>query len=164
MILFFFLFQFIFPDANMCVCEPVRLLSMRFSRQEYWNGVPFPPPGDLPFPGIEPMSPASPALAHGLFITVIPGKPDAYICMYVFVWWDVHSSRLCIQFISVIITKHLWASLVAQLVKNLSAVWETWIQSLGWKIPWRRERLPTPVFWSGEFHGLYSPWGHQSWT
>ena len=29
------------------------------------------------------------------------------------------------------------------------------------KIPWRRERLPTPVFWPGEFHGLYSPWGHR---
>ena len=29
------------------------------------------------------------------------------------------------------------------------------------KIPWRRKRLPTPVFWPGEFHGLYSPWGHQ---
>ena len=28
------------------------------------------------------------------------------------------------------------------------------------KIPWRRERLPTLVFWPGEFHGLYSPWGH----
>jgi len=27
------------------------------------------------------------------------------------------------------------------------------------KIPWGRERLPTPVFWPGEFHGLYSPWG-----
>ena len=27
------------------------------------------------------------------------------------------------------------------------------------KTPWRRERLPTPVFWPGEFHGLYSPWG-----
>ena len=27
------------------------------------------------------------------------------------------------------------------------------------KIPWRRERLPSPVFWPGEFHGLYSPWG-----
>ena len=27
------------------------------------------------------------------------------------------------------------------------------------KIPWRRQRLPTPVFWPGEFHGLYSPWG-----
>ena len=29
------------------------------------------------------------------------------------------------------------------------------------KIPWRRERLPTPVFWPGELHGLYSPWGHK---
>ena len=29
------------------------------------------------------------------------------------------------------------------------------------KIPWRREPLPTPVFWPGEFHGLYSPWGHK---
>ena len=29
------------------------------------------------------------------------------------------------------------------------------------KIPWRRDRLPTPVFWPGEFHGLYSPWGHK---
>ena len=35
------------------------------------------------------------------------------------------------------------------------------------KIPWRRERLPTPVFWPGEFHGLYSPWGRtvgHNWT
>ena len=30
------------------------------------------------------------------------------------------------------------------------------------KIPWRRERLPTPVFWPGELHGLYSQWGHKS--
>ena len=29
------------------------------------------------------------------------------------------------------------------------------------KIPWRRERLPTPVFWPGEFYGLYSPWGRK---
>ena len=29
------------------------------------------------------------------------------------------------------------------------------------KIPWRRELLPIPVFWPGEFHGLYSPWGHK---
>ena len=32
------------------------------------------------------------------------------------------------------------------------------------KIPWRRERLPTAVFWPGEFHGLYNPWGCKSWT
>ena len=29
------------------------------------------------------------------------------------------------------------------------------------KIPWRRKRLPTPVFWPGEFHDLYSPWGRK---
>ena len=50
-----------------------------------------------------------------------------------------------------------WASLVAQMVKNPPATRETWAQSLVGKIPWRRERLPTPIFWPGEFHGLYSP-------
>ena len=44
-------------------------LFMEFSRQEYWSGLPFPPPGDLPDPGIEPTSLASPALADGLFTT-----------------------------------------------------------------------------------------------
>ena len=38
--------------------KPGRLLSMGFSRQEYWSGLPFPSPGDLPDPGIEPGSPA----------------------------------------------------------------------------------------------------------
>ena len=38
-------------------------------------------------------------------------------------------------------------------------MWETWVQFLGWEDPWRREKLPIPVFWPGEFHGLYSPWG-----
>ena len=38
--------------------EPGRLQSMEFSRQEYWSGLPFPSPGDLPDPGIEPRSPA----------------------------------------------------------------------------------------------------------
>ena len=32
---------------------------------------------------------------------------------------------------------------------------------MGWEDPWRRERLPTAVFWPGEFHGLYSPWGRK---
>ena len=54
-----------------------------------------------------------------------------------------------------------WASLMAQLVKNLPAMQEPWVLSLVWEDPWRRERLPTPVFWSAEFHGLYSPWGRQ---
>ena len=45
------------------------LLSMRFSRQEYWSGLPFPTPWDLPNPGIEPSSLSSPALADGFFTT-----------------------------------------------------------------------------------------------
>ena len=44
-------------------------LSMEFSRQEYWRGLPCPYPGDLPDPGIEPVSLMSPALAGGFFIT-----------------------------------------------------------------------------------------------
>ena len=40
-----------------------------------WSGWPFPPPGDLPDPGGEPLSPASPALAGGFFTTALPGKP-----------------------------------------------------------------------------------------
>ena len=54
--------------------------------------------------------------------------------------------------------QYSWASLVAQLAKNLPATWETWFNPWVGKIPWRRERLPTLVFWLGEFHGLYSPW------
>ena len=47
-------------------------LPMKFSRQEYWSGFPFPPSGDLPDPGIEP---SSPVLAGGFFTTEPPGKP-----------------------------------------------------------------------------------------
>ena len=57
-------------------------LSMEFSRQEYWSGLPFPSLGDLPDPGIEPTSLASLALAGRFFTSVPPGKPcitDNYI-------------------------------------------------------------------------------------
>jgi len=50
-----------------------------------------------------------------------------------------------------------WAPLVATLVKNLPAIWRPGFNPWVGKIPWRRERLPTPVFWPGEFHGLYNP-------
>ena len=53
--------------------------------------------------------------------------------------------------------QYSWASLVAQLVKNPPATQETWVG----KIPWRRERLPTPVFWPGDFHGRCIPWGRK---
>ena len=49
--------------------------SMGFSGQEYWNGLPCPPPGNLPYPGIEPMSPASPALQAGSLPLSRQGRP-----------------------------------------------------------------------------------------
>ena len=48
---------------------------MEFSRQEYWNELPFPTAGDLPDPGIEPVPSVSPALAGRFFPTEPPGKP-----------------------------------------------------------------------------------------
>ena len=49
------------------------------------------------------------------------------------------------------------ASLVAQLVKNLPAMQETWVQSLGWEDSLEKGKAYSPVFWPGEFHRLYSP-------
>ena len=89
----YFLLKLPLARARVCVCvcvlscfSRVRLfgilltiasqasLSMGFSRQEYWTGLPFPPPGDLPHPGIKPTSPVSPALAGRFFTTESPGK------------------------------------------------------------------------------------------
>ena len=75
--------------VSVCVCvcscdikdgRPPGSLSIEFSRQEYWNGLPFPTPGDLPNPGIKPTSLVPPALAGTFFTTVTP----VYICICIF--------------------------------------------------------------------------------
>ena len=71
----------------------------------------------------------------------------------------LYMNRGCLSLARILLCK--WASMVAQLVKNPPAMWETWIWSLGREDPWRRQRLPTPVFWPRELHGLYGPWGHK---
>ena len=58
-------------SMHLCVCDAAWTiahqapLSIGFSGQKYWSGLPFPSPGDLPIPEVEPTSPASPALAGG---------------------------------------------------------------------------------------------------
>ena len=53
---------------------------------------------------------------------------------------------------------------MAQMVKNPPAMRETWVRSLGWEDPLEKGKAPpTPVFWPGEFYGLYSPWGCKEW-
>ena len=67
--------------AKLCrtLCDPMDTVAhqapLSTARQEYWSGLPFPPPGDLPDSGIEPISLESPALAGGCFTTESTGKP-----------------------------------------------------------------------------------------
>ena len=238
-------------------------LSMGFSRQEYWSGLPCPPAGDLPDPGIELVSLLSPALAgdslplapHGKHISTYmyvkmlvlvtqsclnccdPMEPARLLCPWnflskntgagshsllqgsfrlrdqtqfsctagrFFTVWYIHvciGTKLSQRTLSSISTltvvlcdsphisvgkestcnagdpgsipgsgrsaregigyplQYSRASLVVQLVKNPPAMQKTWVNPWVGKIPWRRKRLPTPVFLPGEFQGLYSPWG-----
>ena len=53
--------------------------------------------------------------------------------------------------------QYSWTPLVVQLLQCERPGFDPW----DGKITWKRERLPTPVFWPGEFQGLYSPWGHK---
>ena len=74
-------FHVMCPVAQLCLFRASWTLAhqaplpMGLPRQQYWSGLPFPSPGDLPHPGISPESPASLALAGGLFTSGPPGKP-----------------------------------------------------------------------------------------
>ena len=74
-------------------------LSIEFSRQEYWSGLPFPSPGTLPVPGIEPRSLASPALAGRFFTSWATGEApkDHKSCKYLLEW--PASGRKCVNFL-----------------------------------------------------------------
>ena len=60
--------------------------------------------------------------------------------------WAIHS---------IVLGLPLWLRLVKNLPASGRPGFDPWVG----KIPWRRERLPTPVLWPGQFHGLYSTWG-----
>ena len=75
-------------------------LSMGFPRQEYWHGLPFPSPGDLPDPGIEPRSPASPALAADSLPPCHLGSPSTEVGII------IHTVQL---------SEQVWESRIAKL-------------------------------------------------
>ena len=74
-ILFVQLLSHVWLFATLWTVAHHTLLSMQFSRQEYWRGLPFPSPGNLPDPGIKPEPLASPAWADRFFTSAPPGKP-----------------------------------------------------------------------------------------
>ena len=119
-------------------------LSMGFPGQEYRNGLTFPSPGDLPDLGIKPVSPqlasrfftiwGFPGGSAGKESSCNAGDPGSIPGL-----GRSPGKGYPLQY--------SWASLVAQMVKNLPAMRETWVRSLGLgRFPWRRERLLTPVF------------------
>ena len=76
---------------------------MGFSRQEYWSGLPFPPLGDLPNPGIEPSSLMSPVLAGRFFTTSVTWEPRIshylYIFYYIYYLYIVYICYIYIYYI-----------------------------------------------------------------
>ena len=128
-------------------------LSVGFPRQEYWSGLPFPSPEDLPDPEIEPLSPA---LTGGFFTTESPGKP-CLCCIYLTYYTPIKLAiffSLDLRFNAT--SQKGQASLVAQKIKNLPAMRQISVQSLGqkdplekgmaahsnilaWRIPWTEE-------------------------
>ena len=150
-------------------------LSMGFSRQEYWSGLPFPSPGDLPDLGIEP---GSPAFQADPLTSEPPGKPlqppgslqgdrlnapvpAACQYIYTFVKMDLGVGEVgVVETIPTLsgekkrrVRLPLWLSWWRICLQCGRPGFDPWVG----KIPWRRERLSTPIFWPGEFHGLYSP-------
>ena len=130
--------------ATLVACQAP--LSMEFPREGYWNGLPFPSPRYPPDPGIEL---ASSALQEDSLLLIYQGSPYIFVCTYNYIY-------IC-----------KWASLVAQLIKNLPAMWRPGFESWVGKIPWRRKWQSIPVFLPQESHGQrslagYSPWGHKS--
>ena len=57
--------------------------------------------------------------------------------------------------------QYSWASLVVQLVKNLPAIWETWVPPLGWEDPLEKGEATHSSILDWKIPGLYSPWGHK---
>ena len=83
-------------------------LCMGFSRQEYWSGLLYPPPGDLPDPGIKPVSLTSSALAGGFFTTRTTWEG---------LTWDIHVNKsLCIflLLIFLLLRRMRWAGLTQE--------------------------------------------------
>ena len=166
-------------DSMVCVARQAPP-SMEFSRQEYWSELPFPTPGDVSHPRIELESPLSPALAGRFFTTEPNSKPIIWngevlifeghgpqnlekqninihtrknMCTVPRISQMQWSTSLRLRAHSSEVFINYLASLVAQLVKNLPAMWNTWVQSLGledplekgkathssiltWRIPW----------------------------
>ena len=138
-------------QSCLTLCNPVDCcpppLSMGFSRQEYWSGLPCPPPGDLPNPGIEPRSPAMQADS---FPSEPPGKPFMLL-------------NIPLNDLGVVGAAFSRGFPGGSVVKNLPAKQEHVLDPRVGEISWRRKWKPTPVFLPGKSHRQRSLVGYTPW-
>ena len=148
-------------------------LSMEFSRQEYWSGLPFPPPEDLPNPGIEPVPLMSPSLQAGSLPLVPPRNPTGpHFCIISFcpftyilcgsTWLTGYSKCLNITHYYYIQGGFPSGS------DGKESACKADLGSIHGSGRFPGEGNGTPVFLPGEFHGQRSlagssPWGHKDW-
>ena len=130
----------------MTLCNPMDCslqdrapLSLGFSRQEYWSGLPCPPPADLPDSGIEHASLMSPALQEDFFPLTPPKKPAYTVVRLVSEFWSVALRRLWHRSPLVYVTRNqLWiiSSLSLPVLESLEALCWDGATSRTWKNPW----------------------------
>ena len=124
-------------------------LSMGFSRQEYWSGLPSPPPGVLPEPGTEPLSLTSRALAGGFFTTGATWKPRCNWGSEGFSACRVTRRRMCLP------EERLLTRLMAQIIPSFpswGSLWKVLLRLLHfdysplWETPSTHTHCPSPHF------------------
>ena len=113
------------------------------------------------------LAPPGPASQHSLSPRRIPREAKGQDCGWTFSQWEKPGSKLLISSfrywgseLELRLSRGLlYLGLLRDILTNSSVGKESasnfWVR----KILWRRDRLPTPVFWPGEIHGLHSPWG-----
>ena len=155
-------------------------LSMGFSRQEYWSGLPFPSPGDLPYPGIKPAFLLSPALAGGFFTASTTWEANVVMIIVIwkildrnifsfFHWWPGSCSVLPVSYIFDFQPQDSWFSShtsqlsVLTLLRLSAPLVYTLGQGLGEPAcAWMSHMCPSPslgrksFFLSSPFHSLIS--------
>ena len=165
------------PCAQLCLtlCDPMDYTVHGILQERILEYVAFPFSGDLPYTGIEPRSPT----LQAEFLPAEPqGKPKntGVVSLSLFQWifstQELNSGLLHCRWILYQLSHKGNSTLSESLVPRWWLSWlrirlqcrrpefNSWVR----KIRWRRDRLPTPVFWPGEFHGLYRPWGCKSRT
>ena len=105
-------------------------LSMGFPRQEYWRGLPCPPPGDLPDPGIKPSSLTSPALAGRFFTTSTSWEAQEYATkLYTICHPFYHIAKHCRHCCQLLIYRHL-LSFISETTKNQTCIFPSGLHSV----------------------------------